>query len=90
MKERNWIKFKEKTSSLIIRGDNTNEKWNNLSTDIQRIVRECFPEKQNRREYKFTMSQGMLKSKNKKNRLLKKYKRGEIPKETYTKYNKIY
>ncbi len=36
------------------------------------------------------MSQGMLKSKNKKNKLLKKYKRGEIPKETYTRYNKIY
>ncbi len=36
------------------------------------------------------MSQGLLKSKNKKNKLLRKFKRGEIEKEVYLRYNKIY
>jgi len=36
------------------------------------------------------MSQGLLKSRNKKNSLLKRYKRGEIEKEIYLRYNKIY
>jgi len=36
------------------------------------------------------MTRSLLKSKNKKNKLLKKYKRGEIPKEQYVSYNRIY
>jgi hypothetical protein len=36
------------------------------------------------------MSRGLLKSKNKKNKLLKQYKQGRIAKEVYVAYNKIY
>jgi len=36
------------------------------------------------------MSQGMLKSKNKKNKLLRQYKRGLIAKEIYIRYNRLY
>jgi hypothetical protein len=36
------------------------------------------------------MSQGLLKSKQKNNKLFKKFKKGLIPKETYIEYNKVY
>ena len=90
MSERNWALFSAAVSGLKIRGDNVNEKWSHLCTDIKTIVSKCFPEKISKHKYKFSMSQGLLKSRNKKNKLLRKYKRGEIQKEEYIRYNKIY
>ena len=90
MKESNWSTFAAELSKLTIRGIDINGKWNNLTSDIKNIVSKSFPEKESKIKYKFTMSQGLLKSKNKKNKLLKQYKRGQIDKQIYIRYNKIY
>ena len=90
MKECNWSTFATEVSKLKIRGIDINEKWNNLTSDIKMSVEKSFPERESKIKYKFTMSQGLLKSKNKKNKLLKQYKRGQIDKEIYIRYNKIY
>jgi len=90
MKESNWNKFSIEIKKLTIKGNNINEKWHNLCEDIKDIVNLSFPEKFTSKKYNFTMSQGLLKSKNKKNKLLKQYKRGLIEKEVYIRYNKIY
>ena len=90
MKEGNWNTFANELTQLSIRGTSIDQKWTNLSDDIKKIVEKAFPEKKSNIKYKFQMTQGLLKSKNKKNKLLKQYKRGIIPKETYTRYNKLY
>ena len=90
MKESNWSKFSAEITNLSIKGTTIDEKWRNLSNDIKRVVEKSFPEKSSNKKYLFTMSQGLIKSKNKKNKLLKQYKRGIIAKEVYTRYNKIY
>ena len=90
MKEGNWNIFSNELTLLTIKGITIDQKWTNLSDDIKKIVEKAFPEKKSNIKYKFQMTQGLLKSKNKKNKLLKQYKRGMIPKETYTNYNKIY
>lgn len=90
MKENNWNVFKNEIQKISIRGRETQEQWSNLITDIRIAVNIGFPEKERRVDYKFTMSQGLLKSKNKKNKLLRRFKRGEIPKEVYVNYNKVY
>jgi hypothetical protein len=90
MKESNWRVFSNEVSKLVIRGESIDEKWTTLCTDIKKIVEISFPEKQSRSCYKFVMSQGLIKSKNKKNKLLKQYKRGQIDKEVYVRYNRIY
>ncbi len=90
MKDQNWHRFSEGVANISIRGNTINEKWSNLSVDIKKIVETSFPEKQSNIRYTFQMSRGLLKSKNKKNKLLKQYKRGQIPKENYIRYNKIY
>jgi hypothetical protein len=90
MTERNWSKFKSEVENIVIRGNQIDDKWSNLSNDIKEAVEKSFPEKERKDKYHFNMSQGLLKSKNKKNKLLRKYKRGEIPKEVYVRYNKIY
>ncbi len=90
MKESNWNTFKMNISNIIVRGNDLDRKWSNLLYDIKTIVTKSFPEKESRIKYNFSMSQGLLKSKNKKNRLLRRYKRGEVEKEVYTRYNKIY
>ena len=46
--------------------------------------------KSSSRRYVFSMSPGLLKSRDKKNRLLRQFKQGRIEKEVYTEYNKIY
>ncbi len=90
MTERNWSKFKCEVENIVIRGTDLDDKWSNLSNDIKKAVEKSFPEKERKDKYHFNMSQGLLKSKNKKNKLLRKYKRGEIPKEVYVRYNRIY
>jgi len=88
--ERNWATFSSRVSAIQIRGDNTDYKWNNLSDDMRAAVETSFPIKTSSIEYKFNMSQGLIKSSNKKNKLLNKFKRGEIAREVYLNYNKIY
>ncbi len=90
MKESNWNTFKMRAHQLVIRGTNVNEKWSNLTYDIHNIVIEAFPEKESSKRYCFEISRGLLKSKNKKNKLLRQVKRGVIDKEIYIRYNKIY
>ena len=68
MKECNWSTFATEVSKLKIRGIDINEKWNNLTSDIKMSVVKSFPERESKIKYKFTMSQGLLKSKNKKNK----------------------
>jgi hypothetical protein len=86
MKESNWNTFGQKIAMLAVRGNNIETKWSNLLYDIKH----SFPEKESKIEYKFSMSQGLLKSKHKKNKLLRQYKRGLIQKEVYLRYNNIY
>jgi len=90
MKENNWSTFRANLLNLNIRGNDIDNKWSNLLYDIKNIVTNSFPEKKSKIKYNFSMSQGLLKSKNKKNKLLRKFKRGEIEKEVYLRYNKIY
>jgi hypothetical protein len=74
----------------MIRGNTIDEKWSNLTYDIHKIVTKSFPEKTSTKNYKFEMSRGLMKSKNKKNKLLTQVKRGIIDKEVYVRYNTIY
>ena len=90
MKDRNWNSFSEELTKIVIRGSSIDEKWNNVTSDIKLSIKKAFPEKETNKQYKFIMSQGLLKSKNTKNKLLKRYKRGSIDKEVYIRYNKIY
>jgi hypothetical protein len=66
MSEHNWDLFSDKIKETNIRGLDINEKWSNLCNDVKLIINESFPEKLRNVNYKFTMSQGLLKSKNKK------------------------
>ena len=90
MKEENWRQFSIEVENLKIKGSSINDKWTNICHDIRRAVEKSFPEKQSRIKYSFVMSQGLLKSKNKKNKLLRQYKNGAIAKEVYIRYNRIY
>ena len=90
MKEVNWLVFKQGMNSMFIKGENIEEKWSNLLIDIKTTVEESFPFKTSKHKYYFTMSQGLLKSRDKKNELLKKYKQGKIHKDVYINYNKCY
>ncbi len=90
MKLTNWQCFKEGINSIQIKGENINSKWDNLLNDIKSVVSVSFPQKTKKNKYIFTMSQGLLKSKDKKNKLLSQYKRGLIDKQIYVNYNKIY
>jgi hypothetical protein len=90
MKEDNWLMFKQGIHSISIRGNSIDEKWDNLLVDIKNVVENSFPIRKSKKKYIFTMSQGLLKSRDKKNSLLRKYKRGLIDKKIYTDYNKIY
>ena len=91
MKEANYALFNHKLyNEVIVGGINIEEKWSNLQNTIHDLVEECFPKKSSNRRYVFSMSQGLLKSRDKKNLLLRQYKNGRINKEVYTEYNKIY
>jgi len=90
MKEYNWLCFKAGINTINLRGNCINDRWSNLLDDIKLVVETSFPERTKKNKYVFTMSQGLLKSKDKKNKLLSQYKRGQIDKEIYVRYNKIY
>ena len=90
MKENNWILFNHNVHNLEVRGGGVEDKWDNLLYDIKKIVNNSFPLKESRKNYLFTMSNGLLKSRDKKNKLLRQYKNGTIAKEVYINYNRIY
>ena len=90
MKESNWIIFKTKIFGLTIRGEGIEEKWKNILDDIKHSVESSFPMKQAKRDYMFSMSQGLRKSRDKKNKLLRDYKLGRTSKQAYTTYNNVY
>ena len=88
--ETNWIKFSNLLDGLIIRGQEIDEKWSILLDDIKQIIEDSFPKKTRSKKLNFSMTQGLIKSKNRKNKLFKKYKLGQIEKEEYIRYNNIY
>jgi hypothetical protein len=90
MKEYNWLLFKNELHNLTVEGNNITDKWNDLSAKIKSIVEKSFPMKKSKHIHQFTMSQGLLKSRDKKNKLLRQYKRGQINKTIYINYNKVY
>ncbi len=90
MKERNFIAFNAHMYNLENTGNTVEEKWENLENNIKLIVEKCFPVKTSSHKFLFTMSPGLLKSRDKKNKLLRQYKRGRIDKEVYINYNRIY
>jgi hypothetical protein len=90
MKEVNWLSFKNGVHNLEPVGNCINEKWENLSYEIKNIIEQSFPVKSSRHEYHFHMSRGLMKSRDKKNKLLKDYKAGKINKDVYIKYNSTY
>jgi len=90
MKEQNFVMFNHLLYNLSVTGNDIESKWTNLQNDIKQIIEVSFPLKTTNKKYIFTMSQGLLKSRDKKNELLRKYKQGRVPKVTYINYNKIY
>ena len=66
MKEENWFKFKEEVLKLVIVEGDVETMWSKLCDDIKNTVEKCFPEREKIIKYKFEMSRGLLKSKNKK------------------------
>ena len=66
MKELNWLIFKQGVNNLAIRGNNIEDKWTNILTDIKVIVEESFPFKKSKHKFYFTMSQSLLKCRDKK------------------------
>lgn len=90
MKDSNWMLFNHHTHNLTIRGINIEDKWSNLLSDIKSLVDDSFPLKESKKRYLFTMSSGLLKSRDRKNKLLRQYKRGVIAKEVYINYNRVY
>lgn len=90
MKEDNWLCFKQGINSIEINGYDSNAQWNNLVEDVKRVVDFSFPVKFAKQKYIFTMSQGLLRSKDRKNKLLRQYKLGQIDKKIYIEYNKVY
>ena len=90
MKEINWLLFKDKIHNMVIAGDSTEDKWNDISNKIKLAVEASFPLKTAKHEHKFTMSRGLMKSRDKKNRLLRDFKAGRVSKEVYISYNRLY
>ena len=90
MKEINWLMFKNGVHNMTPIGNTVEERWENTSSQIRQIVENSFPMKTAKTEYKFSMSRGLLKSRDKKNKLLRDYKSGKIRKEVYITYNKLY
>ena len=90
MKEFNWMIFNNKVHNIDIQGNDIDSKWENLLEGVKKIVDDSFPLKESRKKYLFTMSAGLQKSKDKKNKLLRDFKNGTINKEVYINYNRVY
>jgi hypothetical protein len=90
MKEANWLLFNHRLYNAEITGSTIEVKWENLLVSVKNIVEECFPLKESKNKYIFKMSPGLLKCRDKKNKLLKQYKQGRLDKQIYIRYNSIY
>ncbi len=90
MKEKNWQMFNQEIKTITIEGVENEEKWQRLSDKLRDKIDLCFPWKMSKKEYKFTMSSGLMKSRDKKNALLKDYKQKKITKQIYINYNNLY
>jgi len=90
MKEINWLLFKNGVHNMTPIGQSVEDRWDSISTQVKKLVEECFPLKTTKNEYKFFMSKGLLKSRDRKNKLLREFKRGKISKDIYINYNKLY
>jgi len=90
MKENNWVVFNHMVHQISISGDNINTKWDNLLGDIKSAVDTSFPKIEKTKKYLFSMTPGLKKCRDKKNKLLKRYRLGRIPKDEYIRYNNIY
>jgi len=90
MKEDNWLCFKQGLNCININDTDINSQWSQLLDDIKNVVEFSFPLKSSSKKYIFTMSQGLLKSRDKKNKLLRQYKAGKIDKQIYIAYNRVY
>ena len=90
MNEPNWLMFNHLMHGVEIRGNTNDSKWDNLLSDITGVVDSSFPKTVKKSKYVFAMSSALLKSRDKKNKLLRKYKQGTIPKEQYILYNNVY
>jgi len=90
MRDENWTTFGIEIEKIVIAGNDIEEKWSKLLNDIKQAVNKSFPVRQSKVKFMFVMSRGLLRSKHKKNKLLRDYKAGRIQKEVYTRYNKIY
>ena len=90
MKESNWLQFGSSLRELSINGRTTEEKWENLCKNIKETIEKCFPIRKSTIDHKFVMSSGLLKSRDRKNLLLRRYKQGKIDKKIYVDYNRVY
>ena len=90
MKEKNWLGFKNDLVNLTTDGKDIESKWEKFLVDIKDSVEKNFPKRISKHQHTFIMSQGLLKSRDKKNSLLRKYKAGLIEKSIYINYNKCY
>jgi hypothetical protein len=90
MKENNWLLFNHCIHNFEIQGLDIERKWTNLLADIKVAVDTSFLIKEVSKKYFFTISQGLLKSKDRKNKLPLDYKRGTFPKETYINCYKVF
>ncbi len=90
MKEHNWLLFKNELHKISIEGENIEQKWYKFMQDIKLTVETCFPIRSTTKKYLFSMSRGLLKCRDKKNSLLRKYKAGKLNKAVYVAYNNCY
>jgi hypothetical protein len=90
MKEDNWLCFKQGLNTITNKESDSNTQWQRLVDDIKMVVDTSFPYKTIKQKYVFNMSQGLLKSKDKKNKLLRRFKAGLIDKQVYIDYNQVY
>ena len=90
MKENNWKSFNSDLKKIQIKGSTVEEKWNHLSSEIKKVVESSFPEITSKNQRTFQLTKGLQVSRDKKNKLLKRYKTGKIRKEVYIHYNNIY
>jgi len=90
MRDENWAKFGVEIDKITISGNDVDQKWSKLLDDVKQAVEYSFPIRKSKVKYTFSMSNGLIRSKNKKNKLLRDYKAGRIQKEVYVRYNRIY
>jgi len=70
LKEHDFAQFNHRLyNDVVIEGDNIELKWLNLQKSIHTLVEECFPIKSCTKKYVFNMSRGLMKSRDKKNKI---------------------